>query len=154
METNDLPNKVCLVPYVRRGDELHFLIHLPKAKNPAEQDQMMWGLVRGTVELTDRSAWYTAQREGAEEAGLSPEDVKQDSKCDHGIMDYASLNKPPYPLHVFSVELARDELTAFKANATDATDLALHSLKEIQAMAEAAQFKPGYLPILQQLFIA
>lgn len=170
MHPAHLTNKVGLVPYgTNSAGERVFLIHLPKAKNPAEQGSMMWGLVRGTVrDVQGRDlrslealratpperiepAAQTALHEAEEECGLTPVLFDRITLRDHGLMDYHSLKKPPYPIHFFSVQVNPKALETLKANATDAADLAFKTLQEAKAMTKNNHFKPGYLAILAQI---
>lgn len=145
-------SKVGILPYRRiAGDELEFLIHLPKAKNPHEQNQLIWGLARGTVELSDDSLQAAALREAGEELGLDDTTLIMDSLVSHGTLTYHSQSKPPYPIVWFSVETAKAELETLRARAPDAHDIAWKTRAAIEEMAATRQFKPGYLSILDQL---
>jgi 8-oxo-dGTP pyrophosphatase MutT (NUDIX family) len=163
-------NKVGIVPYtISPNGEWRFLVHLPIAKNPAEQDEMMWGVVRGTVRDVDgqdlrtleslratpperiEPPEQTACAEAEEECGLSKDHFGPETTADHGLIDYQSLSKPPYPIRFYSIHLPNADLATLKAAATDAADLALATLPQLQDWAASGQFKPGYLPILAQI---
>ncbi len=170
MHPAHLTNKVGLVPYAfdASGERL-FLIHLPIAKNPSEQDEMIWGLVRGTVrDVADNdlrsldalratppeqieAAKATAIAEAEEECGLTKEYFDFETIRDHGLLNYHSLTKPPYPIQFFSAALPSIDIALLKARATDAANLAFHPLPNLRVMAESGQFKPGYIAILEQI---
>ena len=163
-------NKVGLLPYgTDRAGERVFLLHLPKAKNPDHQADLMWGLVRGTVrdlqgnDLRSLEALRatppdqiepplsTVMQEAAEECGLLKGCYDTETMKDHGLLDYHSLNKPPYPIHFFSVPINPDDLETLKSRASDAEDLAFKSLAEIEKMAKEWLFKPGYVAIVRAI---
>lgn len=163
-------NKVGLVAYDRRADgSLVFLLHLPKAKNPEEQADMQWGLIRGTVRTLDgedlrslealratspeqiESPEASILHEAYEEAGILPSDIAPNSLIDHGFLAYGSKVKHPYEIHFFSARINAAQLARYRAAATDATDLCFKSLDEIEEMARLEQFKRGYSAILQSI---
>lgn len=144
-------NKVGIVPYIWRDGACYFLIHLPKAKNASEQNQMIWGLARGTVESGDDSPECTALREAEEELGLRQENIEQNSLRAHGVHLYDSSRKAAYPITWFSAAAKNISLETLRAQATDTYDIAWKSYGEIEHLATQGQFKPGYLPILQTI---
>lgn len=167
MDIRHRTNKIGILPYYWHDGTLYVLIHLPKAKNPAEQEAMIWGLARGTARDADnqdirepdalssvppeqiQDHWETARHEAWEELGIAASDIL--SHQDHGLLDYASPSKGNYAIHFFSAELPPGRLEACKRCAQDAADLQWKTLNEIETMAEAGEFKRGYVPIIRQI---
>lgn len=166
-------NKVGILPYRVTNGVLEFLLHLPKAKKAEEQSDISWGVARGTVRRRDASGEWVdvrdaallltleaheiephhlaAQHEAEEELGIAPDDILAGSWHDHGLLDYASETKGTYPIHFFSFRIADIPVSQLKQQAIDAQNIAWHSLEAAEAMADAGQFKAGYLPILQRV---
>ncbi|MCI5049538.1 MAG: hypothetical protein MRY32_04325 [Rickettsiales bacterium] len=172
-------NKIGIVPYHSVGSGRAYLVHLPKPKNEGEEAQMKWGVARGTlryrgddgqwqdikyVDMLDdiprhkiEEHWHTALHEAQEELGVTRQDLDLSSVEDHGMMDYASETKVPYPIHWFSVKTkASFTSQVAKERAIDSLDIGFKTLDEIEAMVQSdsvpnAQFKAGYLPILKAI---
>ncbi len=173
-------NKVGVVPY-RVMHEREFLVHLPKPKRAGEEQQMQWGLARGTVmaktasgeyaDISDRAGLeaipldqiedheWTAQKEAFEELGIEPPMLQASRMQDHGLILYASQNALPYPIHFYSFHIEQDvSLDALNQNAQDAQQVAWKSLDELHYMAHESrlslpnqQFKPAYIAVLEEI---
>lgn len=170
MSYKQTTHKVGILPYRAGAEGLEFLIHLPRAKNPQEQDSMRWGLARGTVQhvggedlrsmrdinatapeaIEDHEA--TALREMQEELGLQPGDLVENSLQSHGLLEYTSQEKGTYPIHFFTVQVRQGVSAAsLKAKAEDAQDLAWCCLETIKEWADHGQFKASYIPVIEQI---
>ena len=155
---------------------IEFLVHLPKPKNEGREAHVKWGVARGTVRMKgteqdirdaaslaqhDADAiedhWLTAVNEMGEELGLLPENLKGGTIQDLGLIRYDSQTKPPYDIHFFTAEVGSVPLDTLKERATHSQDVAWMNLDTIRSMAARggpnrnAQFRPGYVPILEQV---
>ena len=173
-------NKVGLLPYHRGMHDIEWLVHLPKPKAPGEEAHMKWGIARGTIRYKDdhgnlidvrdmdmlheiphgklENPWKTALNEAEEELGVVCADLDLTTTHDHGLVEYISENKPPYPIHFYSVHTkASFTLDKAKECAIDTQDIAFKTLDELREMAvhdgpPNTQFKTGYISIIEEIY--
>ena len=96
----------------------------------------------------------TLAREIGEEAGVTAAELAAAQVAELGAMDFQSRSKGVYPVHWFVVRPDAAALAAMDARAqagqlpSDAVETRWASVAEIKAMAEAGDFSPGYLPVI------
>lgn len=179
-------NKVGVIPYryarTRGGeDTIEYLVYLPQPKITGEEDQMQWGLARGTVREIQANGslkdirdglvlksvgldriedhWKTARTEAWEELGIPSDQILQRSVKDHGLVNYFSQDKGRYPIHFYSFEVSSHlSLDDMNGQAQDAQKVAWKSLDELREMASKnpygppnEHFKAAYLDVLEQV---
>lgn len=170
MKTSSPALKVGLLAYADTDQARRFLIHQPLARrNLQDQPSMPFGLIRGSIQTLAgedirslealqalpanalENPLATLHREMVEEAGLQPDDLAQ--LIDHGVIDYHSERRPPYPIHFFSARIDGTQLLHYRSRARDCHTLALKPYEELAAMAmdTPARFKPAYLNVINIL---